>query len=79
MKVYSKFLLLLCSLQKDEEDVFYKSGNPGYIIGQPLMAGNLVEETQLDGSIKYPLTQLNSVIMLDPSFTVSQLSQRNYS
>ncbi|XP_072165001.1 tectonic-1-like [Diadema setosum] len=31
-----------------ETDTFPRSGNPGYVIGQPLVAGNLV---QLDGSI----------------------------
>ncbi|XP_072015474.1 tectonic-3-like [Amphiura filiformis] len=36
----------------DEVDVFERSGNPGYVIGEPLMAGNLVQLAEPDGIIK---------------------------
>ncbi|XP_030837337.1 tectonic-1 [Strongylocentrotus purpuratus] len=43
-------------IKRDEVDVYPRSGNPGYVIGQPLMAGNLVEETQPDESIKQAIS-----------------------
>nr|XP_054757577.1 tectonic-1-like [Lytechinus pictus] len=43
-------------VKRDEMDVYPRSGNPGYMIGQPLMAGNLVEEIQPDESIKQAIS-----------------------
>ncbi|XP_071964939.1 tectonic-1-like [Antedon mediterranea] len=46
----------------DEEDVFARSGNPGYVIGEPLIAGNLTsyEESVDEGTeevyVKYAIS-----------------------
>ena len=37
----------------DNSKTFERSGNPGYQIGQPILAGNLTSTVLLDDSIRY--------------------------
>ena len=41
-------------IQESESASYLRSGNPGYIAGQPLMAGQLTTQTG-GGTTKYPL------------------------
>ena len=51
--------MILIILQLGESaDGFKRSGNPGYVIGEPLLAGNLVtseEDEDPERGILYPL------------------------
>ena len=45
---------MLNCLQEGEVDTTERSGNPGYIVEQPLLAGTLTTVTDVNGVEKYP-------------------------
>ena len=47
-------LIWIFLFQFDESDAFERSGNPGYVVGQPILAGKLQQYEDPDGNIKYP-------------------------
>ncbi len=44
---------MTCLLQEGEDNTTEKSGNPGYVVGQPLLAGNVTTETDESGDERY--------------------------
>ena len=52
---FSDLLSLLPPMQMGESGTFPRSGNPGYVVGKPLLAGNLVRQV-VDGITRYHIT-----------------------
>ena len=50
--------------QQGSGTVFRKSGNPGYIVGQPVLAGTLQVDTTAQNTQKYPAVLTNKCFFL---------------